>query len=347
MNKLLKTTLLLMASLFFLMAEEKIEPQYRWGLETAYYFPHHGTQAGFDPVNYGIAAIPQAFMPINGDEGRQLGTGWGALELQGWVDGSLVIPMLKGTSALTKGNHLKITEKINLSPATVGSTTTFTLTPIAFLNFQQGNHVGTGWKFPIANGLGLNNDGSGNPKTEHIPGLVYRGWLSGTFQFDLAAVLPEPGDWSHIVLQTNHKLQYQHFTAAGPDDPWQYEADNGQNFNGFEYITSSMIGVMIPWDVINFAGIMVDTENYLFDAAQKSTVSSGGWGSDFTTVKLGALCNWQIDDSNSMIILAQFKNAPLYTDDTVHYNYFLNRKATGEAFFYFDRIALSYTMKLP
>jgi hypothetical protein len=343
------TLVLLSLALFQTVAQEEITPKYRWGLELAYYFPNQGglnNTGGFEPISYDTAEIPATFTPIGTDEGRKLGNGWGAVEFQGWVDGSLTIPFLQGSGALTRGNNLKITEKINLSPVTAGSTTTFTLTPIAFLNFQQGNHLGTGWNAPIANGLGLNVDGTGKPNTSSFPGIVYKGWFSGTFQFDFAEVMAEPTEWSHVVVTSNAKMQYQVFSAANNNQPWQYEADGGDNYNGFRFSTSSLLGIMIPHDVINFAGFKVDTSVNMFDVAEKSTVASGGWGSDFTYMNMSLLINWQMNEDNSMIILAQVNNAPEYTAETRNYNYFVNRSTTGSSYFYFNRIAISYTMNL-
>ncbi|MDC7222322.1 MAG: hypothetical protein PQJ60_01205 [Spirochaetales bacterium] len=332
-----------------LHSQETEEISWRWGLQSAYYLPNqdgYENQNGWAPISYSTEELPTSFSSIGLDEGRDLGNGWGAAELQGWIDGTKVYPFLQGSGPLTRDNNLTVTGKMDLSPATADLNLSFKLTPVAFLVLEQGNHLGTGWYCGLANGLGLNSDGSGDPDTTSFPGLVYRGWWSGTFQFDLAAVLPEPNDWKHVVLSSTAKFQYQHFTAADDDQPWQYQADSGENFNGWNFLTTSVLGYMIPDSSINFAGIMLDTEKRLGDIAQSSTMADGGWGSDFTKVTIGPLFNWQINEKSSLIVLFQLQNDVEYTDDSVFYNYFMNRESTGESYWYFRRIALSYTVNL-
>ena len=332
-----------------LFAEEPEPLAWRWGVQSAYYFPHQNglnSQNGWDPLSYEIAPLPSPFSLPGNDPGRSLGTGWGALELQGWVDGTKEIPLLRGDGPLTSGNNLRISGKMNLSPATTDLNLTFRLTPVAFLYFEQGNHLGTGWNAGIANGLGLNSDGTGHPVRDPFPGVVYRGFLSGTFQFDLAAVLPEPKDWKHVILSATAKLQYQLFSAAGDNDPWQYQADSGENFNGWQFHSSTVLGFMPPGLPINLAGIMMETERRLGDIADSSTMASGGWGSDLTKVRVGPLFNWAINEDNGLTVLIQWHNAVQYDDTSVYYNDFRNRTSTGGTYWYFDRIAFAYTMNL-
>ena len=330
-----------------LFSNETDSLNWRWGLQSAYYFPHQdglNSDNGWDSLSYRVSDAPSS-LPAP-DTGRDLGTGWGALELQGWIDASREIPLFRGDGPLTEGNNLLITGTMDLSPATADLNLSFRLTPLAFLNFEQGNHLGTGWNAGIANGLGLNNDGTGDPLTDPFPGIVYRGWFSGTFQFDLAAVLPKPKDWKHVVVSATAKWQYQVFSAAGEDDPWQYQADSGENFNGWQFHSSTVLGYMIPRSAINLAGVMVETERRLGDISTSSTLSSGGWGSDFTKVRIGPLFNWAINEKSGLTVLIQCHNGVQYSDDTLYYNNFRSRSSTGETYWYFDRIALAYTMNL-
>ncbi|MDC7218828.1 MAG: hypothetical protein PQJ59_02745 [Spirochaetales bacterium] len=331
-----------------LFAQDNDKIDYRWGVQTAYYFPNQSgyeSSNGWAPIDYGTTEIPEDFSPLGSDDGRSLGNGWGAAELQFWIDRTQTLPLLQGDSPLTSGNNLQINTKADLSPATADVNLSFKLTPIAFLVFEQGHHLGTGWYAGIANGLGLNADGSGDPETDSFPGVVYKGWFSGTFQFDLAEALPEATEWHHVVLSSTARFEYQAFSGANKDEPWQYQADEGENFNGWLFKSSHVLGYMIPRDKINFAGIMLETERRLGDISRSSTISSGGWGSDFTEIDAGPLLNWQIDDESSLVFLLQWKNAVQYDDDSVFYNYFMNRESTGDSYWYFNRIALSYTKK--
>jgi hypothetical protein len=341
--------ILILLVLFPLSAQDDRQSQMKWGFQTAYYFPHQeglNSRSGFDALTYEISPLPGTFVPLFGDRGRELGTGWGAVELQAWLDNTWTTPLLRGDGALTQDNNLQINTKWSLSPVTTNLDLSFSLTPIAFLVFKQGNMVGTGWNLGAPNGLGLNKDGTGNPETSAFPGVVYRGWFAGTFQFDLAAVLPGPDEWMHVVLQAEAKLQYQIFTAAGDNDPWQFQSDEGENFNGWQFHSSTVLGYMIPDLPVNFAGFMVETERRLGYASTLSTMGDGGWGSDFTKVRLGPLLNWQINENNGLTVLFQCHNGIQYEESSVYYNYFLNRRSTGDSYWYFDRVALSYTMKL-
>jgi hypothetical protein len=349
-----RTFTLISLSLFlffpiYLFSQETEEISWQWGVQSAYYFPNqdgYNSDNGWAPITYDTEELPSSFTSLDSDEGRDLGNSWGAAELQFWLEGSRTYSMFQGNGPLTEGNNLKVSGKTDISPATADLNLSFKLTPIAFLVFEQGNHLGTGWNIGIANGLGLNTDGSGDPETDSFPGVVYRGWFSGTFQFDLAALLPAPNDWKHVIISSTAKIEYQVFSLADEGEPWQYQADSGENFNGWLFFSTHIVGYRIPNSPINFAGVMLETERRLGEIAASSTMADGGWGSDFNQITVGPLINWELNDKSNLTILFQFQNDLEYTDDSVFYNYFENRECTGDSYWYFNRIALSYSMKL-
>jgi len=314
-------------------------------IQFAYYPDNHsgGDGAGFNSPDYHPLTMPDAYVLPSGDPGRELGSGWGSLELQGSYSQSIFYPFLQGNSALTKDNNLELQIKTNLSPVTLNLESKAVITPIAFLKFEAGAHMGTGWNMGF-NGLGLNVDGTGNPETRSFPGIVAKGWLQGTFQFDLAALWP--GDWHHVVLSTSHKWTYQMFSGAEEAEPWQYLADDGQNFNGFLYEASYITGYQIPDRKVNFIGFMVEPSRNLGKVAQLSPLSKGGWGSDFLFVNMGPLANLSLSENQSLLILLQAKNGPVYSEESRFNNYFINRSATGESYWYLNRLALVYNYSL-
>ncbi len=341
-----KLLLLLLCSLSLLSAESTIEHTDLFGLQTAYYFDNNrggDSDSALVWPSYTPIEAPDSYPLINSfgaeDEGRDLGTGWGGAEFQASYEHRIKIPLLTGAGALTKGNNLLVTLKTNLAPVVAEAEFKAKLTPIAFLNFETGYTIGTGWTMGF-NGLGLNNDGTGIAETDPFPGVVSVLWLAGTFQFDLASVLP--GEWNHVVTSVTAKFRYQNFSAADEDDPWLYKADAGENFNGYQYYGTYVLGYQMPLK-INFVGFMVETQQYLGDAADMSPMSEdGGWGSDFVKTRLGPLANFALSESDSLTVLFQMRTQKRYTEETIHDAFFMTREYDS-TYTKLDRIALSYT----
>ena len=192
-------------------------------MQVAYYFDNNrGADSDSALVwpSYSPVEAPDTYPVINSygaeDGGRDLGTGWGGAELQVSYEHRIKIPVLTGADALTKNNNVLFTLKTNLAPVIAEAEFKAKLTPIAFLNFEAGYIIGTGWTMGF-NGLGLNNDGTGIAETDPFPGEVSVAWLAGTFQFDLAAVMP--GEWNHVMTSLKAKFRYQNFLQLRKKNP--------------------------------------------------------------------------------------------------------------------------------
>ncbi len=309
---------------------------------SAYYFPDN---KGYN-LNGDLAPITYSPIPASDTTERDLGSTWGGAELQGTYKFTYTMPFMTGGSSLTKDNSLKVSPKFSLSPVNfdIGIETTFT--PIAFLDFTIGSTISSGWQAIGIVGLGLNNDPSSKPKSDSFQGILSQTWLSGTFKFDTAAILSGDTTWKHLIILTSHKITSKYFTAAGSNDPWTFQGSEGDKFNGFLYSSTSVVAYQMPL-ILEMAGVLVDTETNLFDNSSRSTMSSGGWGSDFVQVRFGGLLNFKFNDKHSLAILPQMINRVRYTDSTVKEGYFANRKVNTNSpiFFDFDRIAFSYTYK--
>ncbi len=306
----------------------------------AYYFDDNkgfGLRNGdFAPVSY---SPKKKETPTDAD--RALGSGWGGAAAKASVTHKIKVPFMQGTGALSSGNNVLFQLKGELSPVSINAGASATITPIAFLNFQAGTQLGTGWNFfGLFNGLGLNNDG--NPLETNIPGIVSKSWLSGTFQFDIGAVVP--GEWTHVIMAATAKAEYKYFSAAGNGDAWQYEADAGENFNGFSFLGSYVLGYQLPF-MINTVAFMVETEQMLGNNKDMSIIADNDWGSDFVQVTFGPLANIELSENSSLLILVQFRNEKLFSEGTIYNNYFKNREQTG-SYIDFRRIAFSYSKKL-
>lgn len=301
---------------------------------------------GYGPPNldgYGSTGFaPVDFDVIEGGAGqRDLGTGWGGGVALATLEYTRTIPAFVGEGPFFSGNNLELSAKAELSPVTVEAVGSATLTPIAFLKFQAGAAVGTGWTLGFI-GLALNPVDSAQP-LEEIPfgGALLKAWLSGTFQFDLAAVLP--GDWNHVVVQAVAKFEYRALTAADPGQAWLWQADAGMNFNGWRHLGTYVLGYQMPWK-LNFAGVMVETEAWLGEVRDYSPMASG-WGSDFVTVILSPLANLAFDDANSLTFVVQVKSTQDWDDSSTQERSFQQRDYEGRLW-KLDRIVFSYTRTL-
>lgn len=332
----------------FIFSDNNFESNFRFGIQSAYYFPNHNgatSNNGFESINYDITEKPVSFVAIGNDNGRSLGNGWGGIELQFWTDYNLNIPLFRSSNGMLSTNGLDINLKVSISPVSMGLDSYIRFTPIAFLSFDIGGHIGTGWSIPgLGNGLGLNNSGSGNPNETSFPGVVIKNWFSGTFQFDLSPLLKDKSDWTHIVFVSNAKFIYQDFSAASSTDAWQYLSDNGENHNGWKFQSSSVLGYYMPAIPISFIGFLLESDANIGNVSAMSRVDSGGWGSDFVKYQFGPIINWDISENHSLKLLVQWANGNQYDSSSIYYNYFKNRNSTGNSFIYFNRVALSYTI---
>ena len=180
-------------------------------VQSAYFFDDNkggDSSAGWIWPSYSPIDCPEGDYPRGEDEGRNLGNGWGGAKLQLSLEHRMIFPFLTGETPLTKDNNLTVSFKTNLAPVILEGEIKAVLTPIAFLKFETGASAGTGWTLGF-NGLGINNDGSGTADTDPFQGIVSSLWLSGTFQFDLAAVLP--GEWNHLVTVATAPVPLQEF----------------------------------------------------------------------------------------------------------------------------------------
>lgn len=112
---------------------------------------------------------------------------------------------------------IDLTAAGTVSPVTVDGKFDLIFTPAAFLVFNAGGFIGTGWPLPALNAQGAVYQDGGITN-----GLVWSINGSATFQFDLAVVVP--GDWNHLQFQTVQKFSTRSFQDA-PDPVGVTHAD--------------------------------------------------------------------------------------------------------------------------
>jgi len=218
----------------------------------------------------------------------------------------LIFPFLQGEGPLTRGNNINLSFTGEVSPVSLNALAEAVWTPIAFITLTAGVRLGTGWRLDAmnANGIGLNIPGpgpSGEPVYDGSPfdALMWRLKFGGTFQFDLAAVLP--GDWNHVVFQTYHEINYQANTRAGKNQSWYVESDDGENMNGFNFYGNYLLGYQMPL-ILNTVGFLAEMDLYLYDTPNRKV-----WGDDLIRWKFSGLFLFQFTKNWSLAILAQFK----------------------------------------
>lgn len=329
------------------------EFRHRAGVNTAYYFDDHkGIQSdkgSFVAPNYSPLSPNDNTAWNNSGPGwpesdprtRKLGSGWGSVEIEAYYRLSAIAPFLQGEGLLTRDNTIEFDVKPMLSPVSFHVENRIKWTPLAFLVLEGGLLFGTGWPLSFMNvhGLALNN--ADNIVDTEIGGLVLIPHLQLTLQFDLAAILP--GDYNHVVISLSANAKYMSNSSAGADDAWYWRADGGENFNGWYYIGTYVAGWRPPWN-IDFIGFLVEQSAALSaDIVKRSTIASGGWGSDFHKIKFGPVVNVKLDSGHSLTLLLQFQNGLYYSEHTAFYRWFEQREATGREYVKMQRLVLAYT----
>jgi hypothetical protein len=266
------------------------------------------------------------------------------LQAQATMTERLVIPVLVG-EGLFAGNNLELRLSQELSPVSANLVFESVLTPIAFLQFNAGAHIGTGWDFfGIGNGFGRNtplNDGSHNSviTRENLAALMYKFKFGGKFQFDLAALVP--GDWNHIVALTYHEFWYRGIAGVADSQYWLYEDGAGEEKNGWNYYGNYVIGYQMPI-FLQTVALLLETDKCLY-----STPGGSVWGEDLMRLNFGPLLNFKITEQFSIAALVQFKTKRNFTAATAAYGWFRDRvvDTANPLSLVFNRAALSASIK--
>lgn len=304
-----------------------------FSLVGAYYVPNHEgyRESGFAGPDYSA---------VEGGPGeRDLGSFWGAVELKAALSFSERVPFLAGGGPLFSGNGIEGKAILELSPVSSNGVVRLSFTPIAFLAFEAEAGIGTGWSFGPFQGLGLNPADSGKEiELRSFGGAVWRAAGAAVFQFDFAAVAP--GKWNHIVFLAAAKTEYRSFTGASEGEAWLWEGDKGQSFNGTKLYGTCVLAYRLPF-ALDLVGFMLESEEWLGEVRDYSTMGDGGWGSDFRQLQASGLVNFALGKADSLSLLFQFERKPDWTDSTTRSRYFGDR-VYESSYWHFNRVAFSY-----
>jgi hypothetical protein len=214
-------------------------------------------------------------------------------------------PLLQGDSFLTEGNNLKTALFCAVTPVSINAGLDLTLTPIAFAQIKTGASIGTGWNctfLDIApNAWGLNepiDGGGGLIDGEPFEAAIWGAHGGVVLQFDIGAVIP--GDWTHVLFQTYHQINYRANTLAGSDDSWSHENDGGENRNGFNYYGNYVLGYQMPaFPVLKTLALMAEMKLKLY-AEQDS-----GFGDELPRWLFSGIANFEISRRFGFAVITQ------------------------------------------
>ena len=258
---------------------------------------------------------------------------------------SIRFTVLQGESALTQGNNLKLNFTGEISPVSLNGIVRTVFTPVAFLEFQAGIRLGTGWNIVLfgsdvyGNGFNLEaNPGKADGKP--FDALLWKAHFGGTFQFDYAAVAP--GDWNHVVMQTYHEINYNGNTRAKNNEAWFFEADSGENRNGFNYYGNLLIGYQMPI-FLNTVAFLMEMDLYLYDTPGRSV-----WGDDMIRWKFSNVLIFTVTEKMDIALITQFRTARNFTSFDWKEKHFTQRvlNTSNPYGFEFYRVAAAVTYKL-
>jgi len=298
---------------------------------------------GFAPISYAVRE-PE---PVSSVGTRSLGTSWGGAEFKAIYEYQWIVPAFRwGRSTLFADTNVTIRSRTGVSPISASQGVRVTATPIAFLNAYAGASIATGWNLGVLRGLGKVDRATGEVDDRSFPGVVTRAVLGGTFQFDVAAVIP--GQWNHIVIVVSPQFTHSALSSAGGSSPWSFENDDGANYNGWSRQVTAILGYQPPFSSISTAGLLYDSDELIGSAVARAEESAlAPFDAGFRTDRFGLLIDLRLGESrrHSVTVIPQIQRNRLISDETV-FNAGLQRRETVGSYWDFYRVVLRYRLRI-
>jgi len=266
---------------------------------------------------------------------------------------SLIFPFLQGSGPLTKDNNIAAVLGAEFSPVSLNGKAEIIWTPAAFFLLSGGGMAGSGWNMALGNGIGINrpeDESAAKPRKAIIDGtafdgLLWRAWGAGTVQFDLGAVIP--GDWTHVLFQSRQELRCAAYSRAASGDAWVYEADSGENQNGWVYYASYVLGYQMPLSpVLDTVAFMTEMEKQLYN-----TPGGEYWGENLGKWTFSGLFNFSITPRFSTALVVQMQTrrnhgSSNFNNKEYYYRDFELKDDGGQTRLLFYRAALLFSYKI-
>ena len=241
---------------------------------------------------------------------------------------SLRFPFMQGTSPLTEGNNITLNLGAEVTPISLRALTELVWTPIAFFELSAGGHIGSGWNINLFGqdiyGIGLNqpdDNGSADGKSEHsgsaFDGMHWKMQGGAAVQADLAAFFP--GAWNHLVMRSYHEINHRGYTRASSGLSWYFENDDGENRNGLNYYSNTVIGYQMPI-ILSMVALMAEAELFLYNTPDRSL-----WGDDRIYWIFSALFNFSLTPQFDIGLGLQFHTQRNYLQSNWEELFYQNR----------------------
>lgn len=337
---------LLIVAAQFSVAQE-VEHVQSIGFDSTYQV---GDQQGYGVSDGGVAPISYAVRepePVSRGGSRSLGTSWGGAEFKAIYEYQWIVPAFRwGGDALFADTNVTIRSRTGMSPISASQAVGVTATPIAFLNAYAGASIATGWNLHVLNGLGKVDRATGEVDDGSFSGVVTRAVLGGTFQFDVAAVIP--GQWNHVVIVVSPQFTYSELSSADSTTAWSFENDEGANYNGWSRQITAILGYQPPFSSISTVGLLYDSEELIGSAVARAEESAfAPFDAGFRTDRFGLLIDLRLGGlrRHSVTVIPQIQRNRLISDETV-FNAGLQRRETIGSYWDFYRIVLQYRFRI-
>ncbi|MDR1863490.1 MAG: hypothetical protein LBQ67_06180 [Treponema sp.] len=227
---------------------------------------------------------------------------------------TLTFPFLRGDGLLTEGNNIQTIFSAEATPVSLSGIAEAVLTPVAFFQAVTGGKIGSGWDIDLFGsdiyGIGINtpgDEGAAKPRKSKVSGSAFDGllwsvWGGGALQFDLAAIFP--GDWTHVLFRTYHAARYAAYTRANSGESWFFEADHGENRNGWVYYSNYLLGYQMPLSPV------LDTVAFMGELKKNLYNTPGGdyWGDSLGDWILSGICNFTLGPKFRTALVVQLRS---------------------------------------
>ena len=276
------------------------------------------------------------FAPITG--------AYSALEARATLNYTYTIKCPFADNPFVRGNTLKFTGSLEVSPVTLMPMFQVQFTPIAFLVFSAGTKVGTGWTVPgLAQGLAQYNDITDEyDDMTPFKDWYLSAWFEGLFQFDVGALWP--GDWHHIVTQASYRITYNRNTGVDNGDVWLWQTVK-EYANGPMYLGTLLLGYQMPL-VLQTVALQAEFEGYF--NADTFAQRYAAWNPKFQKINISPVAILKFNDHHQLTAQFRFRSRRSYLAGVKYQdNGKVNSADVMDLLYssrewYFDRLAFSY-----
>jgi hypothetical protein len=171
-------------------------------------------------------------------------------------------------------------------------------------------------------------------------GVVMRGEIYAQLQIETKDIFnSDKLNFQAVAMQ---QCMHNSFSGAGVNESWIFQDDDGENFNGWSQGQLFFAGYEYPLSSDRYVttGALLTTLGNLSNR-DISPMDKGGWGSDFTKLRISPLVNVKVSKNLEWVVLFSFIRARVFSNDVP---YFKMGEYRGTEFLYEKvQTQISYT----